>query len=84
MNRQVFRIVAALVAAALLGLAPTPSSAQTVGVEGVIAIDVELDPNSSGFWVLDQLGRVYPTNGAPDLGAIENLSDLRPARTSSR
>ncbi|MCP3911364.1 MAG: alpha/beta fold hydrolase [Actinomycetia bacterium] len=79
MNR-LFRAIFVALVAVLLGVAPSPSpaAAQTVGVEGVVAIDVELDPNSSGFWVLDQLGRVYPTAGAPDFGDIASLTDLRP------
>lgn len=70
------RIAIVLVTIGLLGLVPTPASAQMTGPEGVIAIDVETDPNGTGFWVVDQLGRIYPNDGAPDFGEISELTDL--------
>ncbi len=70
-RRAVTSFVVIALLAALLTLASEPVSATLTGPEGAHVVDVDLDPSGSGFWVADELGRVYPTD-------VEHFGEIGP------
>jgi acetyl esterase/lipase len=76
------RLSAALLLLATLLVAPAnPAGARATGPEGVIAIDIALDESGVGYWIVDQLGRVYAQDGATDYGSVTPAADLRDGET---
>ncbi len=73
-------LVLAVLAGVMVVVAPSASAA----VVEPAAVDIEMDPAGSGYWVLDEAGTVHPFDGAPFHGSAgEGLAGDRAVALSA-